>query len=347
MMANPLLGGHPAALCHRHRVVGARDRDAGRRRRPAVADVLDGLRPLLRRRRRDVSSRCRCARNSARKYAAGELEIKYMLRAPAGEYVPEDFRFAAFNSAQFSDAPSRPLWVPRDEALRPILADVPRRRRQALPSARLRLRRLRTLSDVLADLIGAPHLLPKRIQTDDEFIETAEVLPSARSSCHRSEVHLRRRVARLHGERALRLLWQLWNDVDPRYLVLHLDSATNLPQMDENSSLDAYVVATLVPPARNRSGRTRWCLSRRQAKALDLNAQCPGGVAGLARECARPPPSRRPRPRALNPPLYTLSQSRRGAGMCAARSLFPSLQVSAPALPHTGTGMSSRGGPGG
>ena len=74
-------------------------------------------------------------------------------------------------------------------------------------SARLQLRRLRTLSDVLADLIGAPHLFPpKRIQTDDEFIETLpeEVQPSARSDLRATfqKFTSDAEVARLHGERA-------------------------------------------------------------------------------------------------------------------------------------------------
>ena len=188
-------------------------------------------------------------------------------------------------------------------------------------SARLQLRRLRTLSDVLADLIGAPHLFPpKRIQTDDEFIETLpeEVQPSARSDLRATfqKFTSDAEVARLHGERALRLLWQLWNDVDPRYLVLHLDGAKNLPQMDENGSLDAYVVATLVPPAPESFRADAMVpFSPAKAKALDLNAQCPGGVAGLAkRMCAarRRPAVRGPRPQPASP-LYTLSQSRRGA----------------------------------
>ena len=46
-------------------------------------------------------------------------------------------------------------------------------------------------------------------------------------------------VVRLYGERALRLLWAMWNEVDPRYLVLHLDGASDLPCMDSNGSRDA------------------------------------------------------------------------------------------------------------
>ena len=211
-------------------------------------------------------------------------------------------------------------------------------------SARLQLRRLRTLSDVLADLIGAPHLFPpKRIQTDDEFIETLpeEVQPSARSDLRATfqKFTSDAEVARLHGERALRLLWQLWNDVDPRYLVLHLDGAKNLPQMDENGSLDAYVVATLVPPAPESFRADAMVpFSPAKAKALDLNAQCPGGVAGLAkRMCAarRRPAVRGPRPHPAAS-RHLIPEPARCLG-CAppARAVVPSLHISRPVPAHS------------
>ena len=210
-------------------------------------------------------------------------------------------------------------------------------------SARLQLRRLRTLSDVLADLIGAPHLFPpKRIQTDDEFIETLpeEVQPSARSDLRATfqKFTSDAEVARLHGERALRLLWQLWNDVDPRYLVLHLDGAKNLPQMDENGSLDAYVVATLVPPAPESFRADAMVpFSPAKAKALDPHAQCPGGVAGLAkRMCAarRRPAVRGPRPQPASS-LHLIPEPARCLGCAPPARCFPSLQVSRRPHSHT------------
>lgn len=43
-------------------------------------------------------------------------------------------------------------------------------------------------------------------------------------------------------------LWNMWNKVDPRYLTIHLLSASDLPIMDVTST-DAYCIAYLVPPS--------------------------------------------------------------------------------------------------
>ena len=56
-------------------------------------------------------------------------------------------------------------------------------------------------------------------------------------------------VGRRYDGTTVAQLWQMWNQVDPRYLRLRLLSASGLPPMDAGESTDAYVVAYLVPPA--------------------------------------------------------------------------------------------------
>lgn len=55
-------------------------------------------------------------------------------------------------------------------------------------------------------------------------------------------------VTRLYGEGVLFQLWQLWNELDPRYLSIKLLHAKDLPAMDSNGFSDPFVVAYLVPP---------------------------------------------------------------------------------------------------
>jgi Ca2+-dependent lipid-binding protein len=50
------------------------------------------------------------------------------------------------------------------------------------------------------------------------------------------------------GPAPLMQLRNMWNKVDPRYLTLHLISATGIPALDESGTSDAYCVAYLVPP---------------------------------------------------------------------------------------------------
>ena len=53
------------------------------------------------------------------------------------------------------------------------------------------------------------------------------------------------------GEGVLYQVWAMWNKVDPRYLSIHLISASDLPPMDGSgtkATTDAYAVAYIVPP---------------------------------------------------------------------------------------------------
>ena len=53
------------------------------------------------------------------------------------------------------------------------------------------------------------------------------------------------------GEGVLYQMWAMWNKVDPRYLSIHLISASDLPPMDGSgtkATTDAYAVAYIVPP---------------------------------------------------------------------------------------------------
>jgi len=108
----------------------------------------------------------------------------------------------------------------------------------------------------------APFLMPKwSEQTDEEYI--ADLPRSVRADAQQMGVEAflmqftcDADVERLYGEGALFQLWQMWNEVDPRYLAIKLKGARGLPPMDSNGLTDAYVVAYLVPPSPDNQGRS-------------------------------------------------------------------------------------------
>lgn len=99
-----------------------------------------------------------------------------------------------------------------------------------------------------------PFLFPrKKVVSEAEYISTlpANMRKAARRegienllSTFRCDEDI---VRRFDATTAIRL-WQMWNEVDPRYLELELICAANLPAMDDNGLTDAYAIAYLVPP---------------------------------------------------------------------------------------------------
>ena len=104
-------------------------------------------------------------------------------------------------------------------------------------------------------------------------------------------------IERRFGASTVMKLWNMWNNVDPRYVSVFLLSAANLPAMDDGGTTDAYV----------RRGEAR-TPPRRLVRAAD----------GLAAPCASTwPPSRSER---LHPACLRLSPpSRPSATSCHRR----------------------------
>lgn len=100
----------------------------------------------------------------------------------------------------------------------------------------------------------APWLFPPRKEmSEEEYILS---LPAA-MRLQAAELGLRKLwegytcdadLAAKFGSGTVVQLWSMWNKVDPRYLTIHLLSASNLPVMDVTTT-DAYCIAYLVPPS--------------------------------------------------------------------------------------------------
>ena len=77
----------------------------------------------------------------------------------------------------------------------------------------------------------------------EQFTSDAEVV-SVAEAAGRDETPPRD----VDGPKVLRQLWDLWDTIDPRYAILQLSHANDLPAMDDCGTTDAYAIAYLIAP---------------------------------------------------------------------------------------------------